>query len=139
VASPSSLDPPAPSSPVPANRRLIYELVLNEADGNFRVGKVELPNSAKQRIDQMVTKLKADPKGVFIEIEGHTDDVGSASSNTKLAKGRAEAVKRYLYEAHQVPLDSVNAISYGEEKPVAPNNTRQGRAKNRRIVIRVLA
>ena len=138
-ANPSSPDTPARSSPVPASRRLVFEMVLSEAQGNFRVGKVDLPNSAKQRIDQMVTKLKDDPKGLFIEIEGHTDNVGSTSSNAKLAKERAEAVKRYLYEAHRVPLDRINAISYGEEKPVAPNNTRQSRAKNRRIVIKVLA
>ena len=48
-------------------------------------------------------------------------------------------MKRYLYEAHQVPLHKINAISFGEEKPVAPNNTRQGRAQNRRVVIKVLA
>ena len=52
---------------------------------------------------------------------------------------RAEAVKRYLYEQHQVPLHKINVISYGEEKPVAPNNTRDGRAQNRRVVIKVLA
>ena len=114
-------------------------MVLTEDQGNFRVGKVDLTDSAKQRIDRMVTDLQADPKGVFIEIEGHTDNVGSTSYNTKLAKGRAEAVKRYLDEAHQVPLGSINAISYGEEKPVAPNTTRQGRAQNRRIVIRCSA
>jgi outer membrane protein OmpA-like peptidoglycan-associated protein len=134
-----SPDTPASSSPVPANRRLVYEMVLSEAQGNFSVGKVDLPNLAKQRIDRMVTKLKADPQGMFIEIEGHTDDVGSTLSNSKLAKARAEAVKRYLHESHEVPLARINAISYGEEKPVAPNNTRQGRAKNRRIVIKVLA
>jgi peptidoglycan-associated lipoprotein len=48
-------------------------------------------------------------------------------------------VKRYLYEHHQIPLHKMNVISYGKEKPVAPNNTRDGRAQNRRVVIRVLA
>ena len=134
---PSTPDTPAPP-PAPANRRLVYEMVLSEAQGNFRVGKVDLPDAAKQRIDRMVTNLKADPTGVFIEIEGHTDNVGSQSYNTKLAEERAQAVKRYLNEAHQVPLGRINATSYGEEKPVAPNTTRQSRAQNRRIVIRVL-
>ena len=122
-----------------ASRRLVYEVVLSEDQGNFKFGKTDLPDTAKQRIDQMVGELKADPKGIFIELEGHTDNVGSKDYNVKLGQERAEAVKRYLYEAHQVPLHKINVISYGEEKPVAPNNTRDGRAQNRRVVIKVLA
>ena len=122
-----------------ASKRLIYEVVLSEDQGNFKFGRTDLPDTAKQRIDQMITDLKADPKGVFIEIEGHTDNVGSKIYNEKLGEERAEAVKRYLYEAHQVPLHKINVISYGEEKPVSPNKTRDGRAQNRRVVIRVLA
>jgi peptidoglycan-associated lipoprotein len=122
-----------------ASRRLVYEVVLSEDQGNFKFGKAELPDQAKARIDEMVTQLKADPKGIFIEIEGHTDAVGGERTNDELGQQRADAVKRYLYEAHQVPLHKINAISFGEEKPVAPNNTRQGRAQNRRVVIKVLA
>ncbi len=122
-----------------ASRRLVYEVVLSEDQGNFKFGKIDLPDTAKQRIDQMVTDLKADPKGIFIELEGHTDNVGSKDYNTKLGQERAEAVKRYLYEAHQVPLHKINVISYGEEKPVSPNKTKDGRAQNRRVVIKVLA
>jgi outer membrane protein OmpA-like peptidoglycan-associated protein len=48
-------------------------------------------------------------------------------------------VKRYLYEQHQVPLHKINVISYGEDKPVAPNNNREGRAQNRRVVVRILS
>ncbi|HEY8536426.1 MAG TPA: OmpA family protein, partial [Vicinamibacterales bacterium] len=122
-----------------ATRRLVYEVVLSEDQGNFRFGRTELPDEAKQRIDQMISELKADPRGVFIEIEGHTDSIGSAEYNKMLGLQRAEAVKRYLYETHQVPLHKINVISYGEERPIAPNNTRDGRAQNRRVVIKVLA
>jgi peptidoglycan-associated lipoprotein len=122
-----------------ATRRLVYEVVLSEDQGNFKFGKAELPEEAKARIDEMVNQLKADPKAIYIEIEGHTDSLGSNNLNDHLGLERAEAVKRYLYEAHQVPLHKINAISFGEEKPVAPNNTRQGRAQNRRVVIKVLA
>jgi len=48
-------------------------------------------------------------------------------------------VKQYLYTQHQIPLHKINVISYGEDKPVAPNNTRAGRAMNRRVVVRVLS
>jgi peptidoglycan-associated lipoprotein len=122
-----------------ATRRLVYEVVLSEDQGNFKFGKAELPEEAKARIDEMVNQLKADPKAIYIEVEGHTDSIGSNNLNDSLGLERAEAVKRYLYEAHQVPLHKINAISFGEEKPVAPNNTRQGRAQNRRVVIKVLA
>ena len=122
-----------------ATRRLVYEVVLSEDQGNFKFGKAELPEEAKARIDEMVNQLKADPKAIYIEIEGHTDSVGTNHMNDTLGLERAEAVKRYLYEAHQVPLHKMNAISFGEEKPVAPNNTKQGRAQNRRVVIKVLA
>ncbi len=60
-----------------ASKKLIYEVVLNEDEGNFKFGKVDLPDEAKQKIDEMVSHMKADPKNIFIEIEGHTDNVGS--------------------------------------------------------------
>jgi peptidoglycan-associated lipoprotein len=122
-----------------ANRRLVYEVTLSEDQGNFKFGKTELPDEAKTRIDEVISQLKADPKGVFIEIEGHTDNVGSVELNQRLGMERAETVKRYIYESHQVPLHKINVISYGEEKPVSQNKTREGRAQNRRVVIRVLS
>jgi peptidoglycan-associated lipoprotein len=87
----------------------------------------------------MVDGIKSQKSSVWIEIEGHTDNVGDAKYNEVLGMNRAEAVKRYLYEQHQVPLHKMNVISYGEGKPVSPNRTRDGRAQNRRVVIKVLA
>ncbi len=60
-------------------------------------------------------------------------------STSRLGMERAEAVKMYLYEKHQIPLHKMNVLSYGEDKPVSPNKTRAGRAQNRRVVIKVLA
>ncbi|MFA5909045.1 MAG: OmpA family protein [Vicinamibacterales bacterium] len=120
-------------------RKLIFTTVLSEDRGEFKLGKAELPEDATAAIDNMVNALKADKKAVWVEIEGHTDNVGDAKYNEQLGLLRAEAVKRYLYEKHQVPLHKINVISYGEEKPVAPNTTRAGRAQNRRVVIKVLA
>jgi outer membrane protein OmpA-like peptidoglycan-associated protein len=120
-------------------RRLVYEVVLSEDQGNFKFGKTDLPDEAKDQIDQLVSQLQQDPKNVFIEIEGHTDNVGSPVVNEKIGMERAQAVERYLYEQHHVPLHKMNIISYGESKPIAPNKTREGRAQNRRVVIRILA
>src|SRR5215475_1643178 len=122
-----------------ANKRLVYEVVLSEDQGNFKFGKADLPDTAKQRLDQMVAQLKQDPKGIFLEIEGHTDNIGGKEINEKIGLERAEAVKRYLYEQYQIPLHKMNVISYGEEKPIAPNKTKAGRAQNRRVVVKVLA
>lgn len=121
-----------------ASKRLVYEVVLSEDKGNFKFGKAVMPDQAKGEIDQLVTKLKAEPNGAYIEIEGYTDNAGAKDYNYKLGLERAESVKRYLYEQHQVPLHKISVISYGEEKPIAPNKTRAGRAQNRRVVIKVL-
>jgi outer membrane protein OmpA-like peptidoglycan-associated protein len=122
-----------------ASKRLVFEVVLSEDQGNFKFGKTVLPDEAKQRLDQMVAQLKQDPKAIYLEIEGHTDNVGDKRINEKIGMERAEAVKRYLYEQYQIPLHKMNVISYGKDKPVAPNKTKAGRAQNRRVVIKVLA
>jgi len=122
-----------------ASKRLVYEVVLSEDKGNFKFGNAALPEEAAGELDQLVQQLKANPNGAYIEIEGHTDSSGPKEVNYRLGLERAENVKRYLYEHHQVPLHKINVISYGEEKPIAPNKTREGRAQNRRVVIKVLA
>jgi outer membrane protein OmpA-like peptidoglycan-associated protein len=122
-----------------ANRRLMFEVVLSEDQGKFKFGRTELPDEAKSAIDSMVSNLKTQKSAVWIEIEGHTDNVGDKKYNERLGLTRAEAVKLYLYEQHQIPLHKMNVISYGEEKPATDNKTREGRAQNRRVVIKVLA
>jgi len=122
-----------------ASKRLVYEVVLSEDQGNFKFGKTILPDEAKQKIDEMVAQIKQDPKNIYLEIEGHTDNIGAAKTNEQIGLQRAEAVKKYLYDQYQIPLHKMNVISYGKEKPVAPNKTREGRAQNRRVVIKVLA
>jgi peptidoglycan-associated lipoprotein len=121
------------------SKRLMYEVVLSESSGAFKFNKVTLPDETKAKIDQLVSQIKADPKGAYFEIEGHTDNVGDATVNEKIGLERAEAVKRYLYEQHQIPLHRMNVISWGEAKPATDNKTKDGRAENRRVVIRILA
>jgi outer membrane protein OmpA-like peptidoglycan-associated protein len=122
-----------------ASKRLIFQVVINDAQGNFKLGKADLPDDVRVKLDELANKLKADPAGNYIEIEGHTDSTGSKTANEKLGLARAENVKRYLYETYQIPLHKINVISYGKDKPVAPNTTKDGRAQNRRVVIKVLA
>jgi peptidoglycan-associated lipoprotein len=122
-----------------SSKRLVYEVVMSEDKGGFKFGQSKIPADMQTQIDELVAQLKANPNGGYIEIEGHTDNVGDKLTNQKIGLERAEAVKRYLYETQQIPLHKINVISYGEDKPIAPNKTRDGRAQNRRVVIKVLA
>jgi outer membrane protein OmpA-like peptidoglycan-associated protein len=122
-----------------ATRKLIFETVLTDDQAKFRSGQARLSDEAKAALDAMVAQVKSQKSAIWVEIEGHTDNVGEAAYNERLGLERAEAVKRYLYEQHQVPLHKMNAISFGEEKPVQDNKTRENRSQNRRVVIKVLA
>jgi len=122
-----------------SSKRLVFEVVMSEDKGGFKFGQAKIPTEMQAQIDELVSQLKANPNGGYIEIEGHTDNVGAKTTNHKIGLDRAEAVKRYLYENQQIPLHKINVISYGEDKPIAPNKTREGRAQNRRVVIKVLA
>jgi outer membrane protein OmpA-like peptidoglycan-associated protein len=121
-----------------AFKRLVYTVVLSDDEGQFKFGKTDLPDEAKTKIDQIVNQLNAEPNGAYMEIAGYTDSVGGKSINERIGLERAENVKRYLFEQHQIPLHKMNVISYGMTNPVASNKTSAGRAQNRRIVIRVL-
>jgi outer membrane protein OmpA-like peptidoglycan-associated protein len=121
-----------------ATKRIVYEVTISEDQGNFTLNQTALPAEARTRIDEMVNQMKATPNGAYIEVAGYTDNTGEKAYNEKLGLERAESVKRYLYQQHQIPLHRISVISYGSEKPVAPNTTRAGRAQNRRVVIRVL-
>jgi peptidoglycan-associated lipoprotein len=81
----------AVAADVAATRKLIYEVTISEDQGNFKFGGADLPDEAKARLDQMIGQLKANPQNVFIEIEGHTDNVGSDNLNERLGMERAEA------------------------------------------------
>jgi len=120
-------------------KKIVYEVVMSEDKGGFKFGQSKIPSQMQAEIDQIVQQWKANPNGGYIEIEGHTDNVGSKQGNYALGLQRAEAVKKYLYENEQIPLHKMNIISYGQEKPIAPNKTKAGRAQNRRVVIKLLA
>ena len=116
---------------------LITEVTINEAQGGFGLARSELPDAARARLDQLIIQLQGAGQAAFIEIEGHTDNTGDETFNMQLGMRRAEAVKNYLYEQHNVPLHKMNTISFGESRPAAPNDTSDGRAQNRRVVIKV--
>jgi OOP family OmpA-OmpF porin len=73
-----------------------------------------------------------------VEIEGHTDSIGTEPYNLGLGKRRAESVKGYLVLRHQFDPQRMTALSYGESRPIADNKTDEGRALNRRVEFKVL-
>jgi len=121
-----------------AKGKLLYEVVLTDDQVRFGLDSSQLSSDAKTALDAVAAKLKADNQGVYIEVQGHTDSTGSDDWNLVLGARRAEAVMRYLNIQGGLPLHRMNTISYGESKPVADNNSRDGRAKNRRVVLVVL-
>ena len=98
---------------------------------NFETGSAQLSADAEQRLDSVVEILLANPSTV-VTVEGHTDDQGDAAENQELSEERAQAVVDYLV-AGGVATDRLTAVGYGEDRPIADNDTSEGRAMNRRI------
>jgi len=121
-----------------AKGKLIYTVTLSNDKVRFPVNKAEISDEAKALIDEAIAPLVKENRGVWFEIEGHTDNTGDAAYNFKLGEERAMAVRDYIAMKHAVALNRLNVISYGEEKPVVDNKTREDRAQNRRVVIRIL-
>jgi peptidoglycan-associated lipoprotein len=121
-----------------AEGKFLYETVLTDDKVKFGFDTSELSPEAKAALDQFAEQLKSENKGVYIEIQGHTDNVGSDKYNEELGELRAESVRQYLSQQHQFPLHRINVISYGETAPIADNKTREGRNQNRRVALVVL-
>ena len=119
-----------------AKGRFVFEVTLTENDVQFGFDKAVLTDAGKAVLDDFAAKVKG-LNHAFVEIQGHTDSIGSESYNLKLGHQRAEAAMRYLVE-QGVPLFRMNVISYGEFKPIADNSTKEGRAENRRVTLIVM-
>lgn len=121
-----------------AKGKLIYTVTLSSDKVTFPLNRAVVSDDAKKLIDDAIAELKAENRGVYFEIEGHTDSTGPDAYNLKLGEDRAEAVRNYLHDQHGIALNRIQVISYGESKPVVDNKTKANRAQNRRVVIKVL-
>ena len=115
--------------------KFLYEVTVTDNDVMFGFDKYALSDEAKASLDDFAAVIKAVEGDAYIEIQGHTDNIGSESYNLKLGQMRAEQAMRYLNMEQGIPLFRMNAISYGEYKPIADNSTREGRAQNRRVTL----
>jgi peptidoglycan-associated lipoprotein len=120
-----------------AEGKLLYETVLSDDKVKFGFDKAILSDEAKAALDAFATQLKTENKNVYVEIQGHTDNIGGENYNEQLGKQRADTAQNYLAK-QGIPLFRMETISYGESEPVADNKTRDGRAQNRRVVLVVL-
>ena len=121
-----------------AKGKLIYTVTLSNDKVTFPVNRAMVSPDAKAMIDEAIAQLKAENRGVFFEIEGHTDSTGPEQYNVKLGEERALAVRNYIHDQHGIALSRMELISYGEAQPVVDNKSRANRAQNRRVVIKVL-
>ncbi len=121
-----------------AKGKLIYQVTLSNDKVVFPFSRAEVGDDAKKMIDDAIGPFKAENRGVFFEIEGHTDSTGPKDYNMKLGEDRATAVRNYLHDQHGIALARMQVISYGDTKPVVDNKTKEDRAQNRRVVIKVL-
>jgi peptidoglycan-associated lipoprotein len=116
---------------------LVMTATVKSSDAKFGFDSAALTPEAKSVLDAFVQKLVAENRGVYIEIQGHTDSTGSDEVNKALGQKRAEAVMMYLYTQYKIPLHRMSVVSLGSSMPVADNGTRDGRAQNRRVEILV--
>jgi outer membrane protein OmpA-like peptidoglycan-associated protein len=117
--------------------KLLWTVTLSDDLVKFSFDQASLPPVATQELDGLIEKAKGMDRALYFEIDGHTDNIGSEEYNLQLGERRAAAVRNYLNQKG-LPLHALNVISYGESQPVADNGTPEGRAQNRRVVIRVL-
>jgi outer membrane protein OmpA-like peptidoglycan-associated protein len=120
-----------------AEGKLLYETVLSDDKVKFGFDKANLSDDAKAALDAFAAQLKTENKNIYVEIQGHTDNVGGEDYNEKLGDQRAKSVKDYLAK-QGIPIFRMETISYGESAPVADNKAREGREANRRVVLVVL-
>jgi len=111
--------------------------VIGEREVNFDFDRYDLIKTAKDILDEVGSMMQQQP-GLILEIEGHTDNMGPDVYNVILGNKRAESVRRYLADKYGIDIYRMFHISHGESKPKTLNDTRSGRATNRRATLLLL-
>ena len=125
----------ADAAGVLAMGKFLYEVTITDNDVMFGFDKAGLSDEAKASLDEFAAVVMAVEGHAYVEVQGHTDNIGSEGYNLELGYKRAEAAMRYLNMEQGIPLFRMNVISYGEYKPIADNSTKDGRAQNRRVAL----
>jgi len=112
--------------------------ILKDAFDNlsFQFNSYKIDSDSFPFLDELASVLIAEPTWK-LELSGYTDNVGSDATNLTMSKGRVEEVKKYLI-SKGVPADRITTFAYGESKPIESNDTQEGRAKNRRVEMKII-
>jgi len=112
--------------------------VVSETSVHFGFDKDFLTKQAKDELDKLATTVP-NTKGYIITVEGGTDSTGPADYNYDLSQRRADSVIQYLSSKYNIPAHKIYLIGLGKDKPVEPNKTREGRAANRRVDVKLMS
>ncbi len=106
----------------------------------FKFGSTEIADGDSQKqLDEAGKALSSEILSQYqFEIAGHTDSIGSATYNRRLSEKRSSAIKDMLCEKYGISRDKIVSVGYGESDPISPNDSADGRSKNRRVVIKRL-
>lgn len=126
--------PPAPPPPPPPK----VELIEIKDRVEFEVNKAKLLKASFAVLDQVVEVMKKNSDIALVEVQGHTDASGDAQKNLTLSQQRAEAVRDYLIKTGKIEQARLQAKGYGQEKPIADNDSAEGKQKNRRVEFHIL-
>ena len=126
---PAAVTPPPP--PPPPAAPAVGSKIISLEGTNFEFDKAVITPAGKQKLDAAAATLAANPT-VEVSVEGHTDGVGAAAYNQSLSERRANAAVAYLV-GKGVASGRMKAVGYGKTKPIASNDTADGRARNRRV------
>ncbi len=132
LTQPASSSAPVAVAPVPTAEKVTYA-----ADTFFDFDKAVVKPEGKAKLDELVNALTGQDTEVIVAV-GHTDWIGTDAYNQKLSERRANAVKAYLV-SKGVPAEKIFTEGKGKKQPIASNKTREGRAKNRRVEVEVVA
>ncbi len=140
LAGNGSAPAPVVAKPVKKEAVKIEDAPVRQAfdiTAQFVSGSANLTGPAKTQLDKVGVFLRGNSDYRMIFVEGHTDSAGRDESNKVLSQRRAQSVKNYLTRAHKVSVDKIQAVGFGETAPIADNSTPAGRAKNRRVIIKI--
>jgi len=131
-AKPAPAPEPAPVPPPPPLPAPLKEKVVIKLNVQFDTDKAVVKDKYNDDIKRVADFMKEFPD-TTASIEGHTDNIGSAAYNQKLSEKRANGVRQYLIDKFGIDGSRITATGYGLAKPVAGNDTEEGRKENRRV------
>ncbi len=125
-----------PAMPMAKEMAPMHKMVVMPSDYLFDFDKAVIKKKYYSKLDEIADQIKKDP-AMKVEIQGHTDSIGSAKYNMGLSKRRANAVRNYFIKKCGIAPDRLTAVGFGEARPIASNKTKEGRAKNRRVELKL--